>query len=156
RNPRQAMAYHAQAGDNAVARHADHEAIEHFGKALRQLASLPETPERTELDVLLQVKLATSLMSTRGYAAPEVERAFERAYVLSRQTAGGSHLFPLLRGLVSFYQVRAENRRAHDVGEELLALCETTDDQVALVQAHYGHGVTLYDLVELDRARHHL
>ncbi len=156
RDTRQAMSYHTRAGDNAVARHADHEAIEHFTKALRQLATLPETAERNELELALQVKLATPLMSTRGYAAPVVERVFERAHALSRLTTGGPHLFPLLRGLVSFYQVRAEHRRARDVGEELLALCEKTHDLVAQVQAHYGHGVTLYDLVKLERAQVHL
>src|SRR5262249_60629540 len=57
---------------------------------------------------------------------------------------------------VSFYQVRAEQRKARDVGEELIALCEKTDDRVAQVQAHYGHGVTLYDLVKLDGAQKHL
>ncbi len=151
-----AVSYHARAGDNAVARHADHEAIEHFTKALRQLASLPESPERQELDLTLQVRLATPLMSTRGYAAPEVERVFERAHALSRRAASSPNRFPLLRGLVSFYQVSAQNSKARAVGEELLGLCAQTDDVVALVQAHYGHGVTLYDLVELDDAQHHL
>ena len=102
------------------------------------------------------MKLATPLMSTRGYAAPEVERVFERAHALSRQAAGSPARFPLLRGLVSFYQVRAQASRAHIVGEELLALCERTDDRVKLVQAHYGQGVTLYDLVELDASQQHL
>jgi tetratricopeptide (TPR) repeat protein len=156
RDTRQAMSYHARAGDNAVARHADHEAIEHFTKALRQLESLPETTERNELDLALQMKLATPLMSTRGYAAAEVERVFDRAHTLVRCTTGTPHLFPLLRGLVSFYQVRAEQQRARDVGEELISLCEKTDDRVAQVQAHYGHGVTLYDLVKLDAAQKHL
>src|SRR4029077_3497956 len=96
------------------------------------------------------------LMSTRGYAAPEVERVFERAHALSRQVAGGPSRFPLLRGLASFYQVRAQASRAHVVGEELLALCERTDDRVVQVQAHYGQGVTLYDLVELDASQQHL
>ena len=153
---RQAVSYRERAGDNAVARHADHEAIEHFTKALEQLANLPETEERRELELALQVKLATPLMSTRGYAAPEVERVFERAHALSRQTAGGPHRFPLLRGMVSFYQVRAQHLRARAVGEELLALCERSDDRVARVQAHYGHGVTLYDVVELEPAQRHL
>jgi predicted ATPase len=156
RDTRQALSYHSRAGDNAVARHADHEAIEHFTQALRQLSSLPETPERRQLDLALQVKLATPLMSTRGYAAPEVERVFERAHALSRQEAAGPHRFPLLRGLVSFYQVRAQAAQARVVGEELLAACEHTDDRVAQVQAHYGHGVTLYDLVELDDSQRHL
>jgi len=156
RDPHQAVTFHARAGDNAVARHADREAIEHFGKALRRLPSLPETSERRALELELQVKLATPLMSTRGYAATEVEQVFERAYALSRQVAGGKHLCPLLRGLVSFYQVRAENQRARAVGEELLACCEGSDDPVAQVQADYGHGVTLYTLVELEGAQFHL
>jgi len=153
---RQAVSYRARAGDTAVARHADREAIEHFTKALEQLATLPETAERSELELALQVKLATPLMSTRGYAAPEVERVFERAHSLSRQAGDGPHRFPLLRGMVSFYQVRAQQLRARAVGEELLALCERSDDLVARVQAHYGHGVTLYDQVELEEAQRHL
>jgi tetratricopeptide (TPR) repeat protein len=65
-------------------------------------------------------------------------------------------LFPLLRGLVSFYQVRGQHPRARDVGDELLALAERSDDRVAQVQAHYGQGVTLYDLVKLDASQQHL
>jgi tetratricopeptide (TPR) repeat protein len=156
RDTEQAVSYHARAGDNAVARHADHEAIDHYSQALRQLATLPDTAERGRLELALQVNLATPLMSTRGYAAPEVERVFERAHALSRQAAGAPQLFQLLRGLVSFYQVRGQSPRARVVGEELLALCERTTDRVAHVQAHYGHGVTLYDLAELDGAELHL
>jgi tetratricopeptide (TPR) repeat protein len=109
---------------------------------------------RQELGLL--VKLATPLMSTKGYAATEVEQVFERAYVMSRQLPEGDHLFPLLRGLVSFYQVRADHPTACSIGTEMLAHCERRPDPVALVQAHYGHGVTLYDLVELDAAKLHL
>src|SRR5690606_23004666 len=85
-----------------------------------------------------------------------VGEVFERAHALSRQVPPGPHLAPLLRGLVSFYQVRALYDAARDVGEELLALCEGSDDPVARVQAHYGHGVTLYDVVDLVPARTHL
>jgi tetratricopeptide (TPR) repeat protein len=156
RDLRQAVTYQVRAGDTAVSRHAEREAIEHFSRALRQLGSLPDAPPRTQLELELLVKLATPLMSTRGYAASEVERVFERAHVLSRQVTGGPHRFPLLRGLVSFYQVRAQHPRAREVGEELLALCAQSGDRVARTQAHYGHGVTLYDLVELDASQSHL
>src|SRR5262245_59474619 len=153
RDLQQAVSYREHAGDNAVARHADHEAIDHFSKALRQLPSLADAPGRTQLELELLVKVATPLMSTRGYAAPEVEQVFERAHALSRQAAAGPHLFPLLRGLMSFYQVRGQHPTARVVGDELLALCGR--DPLALTQAHYGHGVTLYNLVELDAARAH-
>jgi tetratricopeptide (TPR) repeat protein len=145
-----------RAGDNAVARHADQEAIEHFTKALGQLATLPDKPERTERELELLVKIATPLMSTHGYAAAEVERVFLRAHALLRQVEPGPPLFPLLRGMASFYQVRAQHEAAHSVGEELLILSKGSDDPVALVQAHYGHGVTLYNGGYLQPSRPYL
>ena len=109
---------------------------------------------RRELEVL--VKLAAPLMATAGYAAPEVEAVFERAHALSRAAAPGRYHAPLLRGIVSFQQVRGEHRLARFVGEEMLALCADGADQIASVQAHYGHGVTLYDLLEHEAAARHL
>jgi predicted ATPase len=150
------VAYHALAGDNAIGRHADHEAVEHLRRALQLLDGLPDDAQRREQELALLVKLTTPLMSTKGYASREVEDVFERAHVLSRQVAEGPHLFPLLRGLVSFYQVRGQSPTARIVGEELLTRSERTGDDLARVQAHYGHGVTLYDLVELDAAQSHL
>ncbi len=151
-----AVTFAMRAGENAVARHADHEAIAHFTKALAQLGTLPDGSTRTERELELLVKLATPLMSTHGYAASEVERVFHRAHALLRQVEPGPPLFPLLRGMASFYQVRAQNEAAHSVGEELLILCKGSDDPVALVQAHYGHGVTLYNGGYLEPARPYL
>jgi predicted ATPase len=156
RDPGRAVAYHALAGDNAIQRYADHEAVQHLTRGLQLLAELPEDASRREQELALLVKLSTPLMSTKGYASREVERVFERAHALSRQAAEGPHVFPLLRGLVSFYQVRGQSPTARLVGEELLARCERTGDDLARVQAHYGHGVTLYDLVEMDAAQSHL
>jgi CHAT domain-containing protein/predicted ATPase len=151
-----ALEHRERAGDLAVRRHADHEAIEHFERALHLLPGLPKGSERAQRELDLLVKLATPLMSTAGYAARQVEQVFDRAYALSRQLPPGPHLAPLLRGLVSFHQVRARPTTARVVGEELLKLCESGDDSIARLQAHYGHGVTLYDLAELADAERHL
>jgi predicted ATPase len=151
-----AVDYRARAGDVAVRRHADREAIEHFERALHLLPGLPKGADRTRLELDLLVRLASPLMSTEGYAARQVEQVFDRAYALSRQLPPGPHLAPLLRGLVSFHQVRARNETACIVGEELLRLCEGGDDPYARVQAHYGHGVTLYDLAEFAESERHL
>lgn len=156
RDVRRAVDFRTRAGEVAVRRRADREAIEHFRRALALLPQLGDVPERSSLELGILVKLATPLMSTAGYAARDVGAVFERAHALSRQVAPGPHSAPLLRGLVSFYQVRARYTAAREVGEELLALCETVDDPAALVQAHYGHGVTLYDVVDLAPARAHL
>lgn len=154
REPRRALTHHLLAGDAAVRRHANREAIAHYSRAQALLPSCTADELGTvELDVLL--RLAGPLMASHGYAAREVERVFERAHALSRQVPAGPALRPLLRGLVSFYQVRGEPQRAYDVGQELLSTCDDADP-VARVQAHYGHGVTLYDLCDLAGAQAHL
>ena len=151
--PRQALVQRVGAGDLAVRRHAEREAVEHYRRALALQADLPGTHDPSgELAIL--VKLATRLMSTAGYAAPELESLFDRAYALSRQIASSRDLAPLLRTLVSFHHVRARLATGRAVGEELLALCARRgDDAIARVQALYGQGVLLYDLGEFDEGQ---
>ncbi len=156
RDPGRALEYHELAGGAALDRQAAHEAASHFTAALDALAHEPEGRERAARELGLQLALGNALIMARGYGAPEVERAFERAHALSRQASPGPHLVPLLRGLVSFHQVRGQGPKAREVGEELLALCAQSDDQVARTQAHYAHGVTLYNLAALDAAQPHL
>jgi tetratricopeptide (TPR) repeat protein len=139
-----------------VRRHADREAAAHFRRAEALLGNTRESGERDQRELEILVKLAAPLMSTAGYAAPEVKVVFDRAYALSRTAPASPYHAPLLRGLVSFLQVRGRHLVAKAVGEELLASCAQRDDPVALVQAHYGQGVTLFDLCELDNAVDHL
>jgi len=154
-DPRRALEHRIRAGDVAVRRHAEREAVEHYRQALRLIARVDDHAERgRELEVL--VKLATRLMSTAGYAAPELESIFDRAYALSRQLPPGEYFAPLLRGLVSFHHVRARLETGRAVGEELLEWCSRSDDTVALVQALYGHGVMLYDYGDLVAGQRHI
>jgi adenylate cyclase len=150
-----ALQHRVRAGDLAVRRHAEREAVEHYRRALALRGRL-ESRGDASCELAILVKLATRLMSTAGYGAPELESLFDRAYALSRQVVSSPDLAPLLRTLVSFHQVRARLEAGRAVGEEMLALCARNDDVVALVQALYGHGVTLYDLGELEAAQHHL
>jgi tetratricopeptide (TPR) repeat protein len=144
-----AIRHRREAAAVAIGRHADREAIGHLERALQLVPALTDADERIRVELELLVALATPLMSVEGYAAREVERLFDRAHALSRQIDDGPHLYPLLRGLISFFQVRGDSRQALPVGERLLALVERGDDRVALVQACYGHGVTLYNLGEV-------
>jgi predicted ATPase len=104
----QALSYWQQAGQNAIQRSANKEAISHLTKALNLLKTLPETIERTALELSLQLTLRVPLMATRGYAASEVEQAYARARELSRRLGETPQLFPALGGLFSFYLVRGE------------------------------------------------
>ena len=69
-----AVQYLQQAGENAVRRSAHQEAISHLTKGLELLKTLPDTPERTQQELTLQLALGLPLIATKGYAAPEVEK----------------------------------------------------------------------------------
>src|SRR5262249_4932284 len=103
-----AVQYLQQAGKNAVRRSAHQEAITHFTRGLDILATFPDTPERRQHELALQVALGVPLLRTKGYAAPEIAHAYGRARELCQQIGEQPELFTALAGLCGFYLVRAE------------------------------------------------
>jgi tetratricopeptide (TPR) repeat protein len=102
------------------------------------------------------VATATLLMAIKGYAAPETERAFARARSLCDASRPSRALYRVLRGLVSYHHVRAELRDAFQLGDELLRhAASRPDDRALRIQAHYGHGATLFHMGALEGAREH-
>ena len=118
--PQKAVEYLHLAGQQAVQRSANAEAISHLTTALELLKTLPDTPERAQQELTLQIALGPALMATKGYAAPEVEKAYTRARELCQQVGETPQLFPVLWGLWAFYLVRAELQTARELGEQLL------------------------------------
>ena len=122
----QAIPYWQQAGQRAAQRSANVEAVAHLTKGLELLKALPDTPERIQQELTLQLTMGMPLQLTRGYAAPEVEQAYARARALSKQMGETPQLFSVLYGLWAFYQVRGEFPVARDLGEELLTLAQSS------------------------------
>jgi DNA-binding winged helix-turn-helix (wHTH) protein/tetratricopeptide (TPR) repeat protein len=156
RDPVRAVKYHQLAGAAALERHAPHEALAHFDAALGALAHLPAGAGRHEHELGLVLAGATLRMATKGYAAAETEHAFARARALCDVSPASASLPCVLRGLVSYHHVRAELADAHQLGVELLRhAAARPDDRALRIQAHYGHGATLFHMGALDAARDH-
>jgi class 3 adenylate cyclase len=68
----QAIPYWQKAGQRAIQRSANVEAISHLTKGLELLKTLPDTPERVQQELTLQLALLTPLGFTKGLAAPEM------------------------------------------------------------------------------------
>jgi predicted ATPase len=151
-----ALTYSQQAGERAAARSAHVEAVGHFTTALALLRRLPDAPERVAQELNLQTALGSALMATKGYAAPEVERAYARARELCRHVEETPALFRVLMGLHMFYRQRAELATSSELAEQLLALAGTVQDHALLVAAHQALGTTLYFMGEFGQARSHL
>jgi tetratricopeptide (TPR) repeat protein len=152
----QAIPYWQRAGQRATQRSANVEAIAHLSKGLELLKILPDTPERAQQELALQITLGTPLVMIRGFAAPEVKNAYARARELCPLTGETSQLFPILRGLWEFYELRAEYQTAQELGEQILALAQRQPDRSLLLVAHNVLGDTLFWLGEFTVAREHL
>ena len=97
-SPQTAVEYWLKAGQQAVHRFADREAVGHLEKGLGVLLTLPDTPERARLELNLQTSLGPALMATKGYAAPAVGKAYRRARV-SAKNSRTSHSFSRSSGV---------------------------------------------------------
>ena len=62
----QAIVYWEKAGERAIQRSANAEAIERLSKALELLATVPETPERIRRELALQTRLGPAVHSRQG------------------------------------------------------------------------------------------
>jgi predicted ATPase len=142
----QAVRYWQRAGENAIQRSAHVEAITHLQQGLELLKTLPETSERTQHELDMHITLGASLIATKGYAAPEVGKTYTQARQLCEHLEDPSHLFPVLRALHSYHNVRGELQTAHALGEQLLSLAQRAQDAAMLVGAHDALGNTLFFL----------
>ena len=152
-NTQKAIEYLGLAGQQAMQRSANAEAITHLTTALELLKTLPDTPERIQQELTLQVALGAPLRITKGYGAPEVEQTFTRARELCQQLGDTPQLFPVLWGLWYMYYIRAEYQTARELGTQCLALAQSAQDPGLLVEAHFVLGANLFILGEFAPAR---
>src|SRR5581483_1766868 len=149
---RKAVRYRHYAGENALRHYGYREAIDHLQRGLELLLTLPDTPERAQQELALQLTLGGPLTATRGYAAPEVAHVYSRARELCQRLGEAPQLFPVLCGLCRFYIVRADLRTAWDISGQLVSLAQATSDPGFRLAAHNLAGVTLFYRGELPRA----
>jgi predicted ATPase len=139
----QAIPYWQQAGQRAVERSANQEAIVHLTKGLEVLKTLPDTAERAQQKLTILLTLGGPLIATKSYASPAVAETFTRAWVLCQPVGDSAQRFLVLRGLWHWYVQKAELQTASARGEELLALAQHHQDAALLVEAHRAMGSTL-------------
>jgi predicted ATPase/class 3 adenylate cyclase len=151
----QAIPYWQRAGQQALQRSANLEAVQHLTTALELLATLPETPARAQQELELQIAQGPALMATRGFAAPEVEQTYARARALCQQVGETPQLFPTLWGLCRFYRSRGALPTARELGEQLVGLAERMADPTHRLEAHDVLGQTLFNLGDYAAARTH-
>jgi predicted ATPase len=154
-NVEKAVVYLHLAGQQAVQRSANTEAITHLTAALELLKTLPDTSERNQRELTLQLTLGVPLQATKGFASPDVERVYGRARELCQQLGEIPQLFTVLRGQWVSYNVQAQYQTAAAIGEQLLQLAQQANEPALLIQAHEACAGTAQFLGDVVRARAH-
>jgi class 3 adenylate cyclase len=154
-NAAKAIEYLERSGRQAIQRSAHNEAINDLTAALELLEKLPPGPERILRELSLRLILGPALIAVKGWAAPEVERAYSRSLEICRQVGETPQLFPTLFGLQAFYAHRAKLFTARELAERGLELARIVQDPALLLEANHMLGYNLLYLGELMLARQH-
>jgi len=133
-----AVLYHQAAGDSASARSAAPEAIEHYRRALQLLTRLPDSRERTEREITLNIALGPHLLASEGFGTPAAEQVYRRAQDLCDRIGATRELFTALWGLWLYTWGTGHLDDAKQIGNQLMDIAARLDDRSLLLQAHHA------------------
>lgn len=145
-----------RAGEQALRASAFREAQDHLERALAALRRVPESPERDELELAVQIAYGTAAAALQSYAMPEVKQAFARAWVLCRRNAQTPRVFSVLRGLFLHSLIGGDMGTARETTLRFLASARHAGDPALLVAGYQATGFVRLLRGNLIAAREHL
>ena len=148
-----AVGYWRRAADRALQKSASLEAVRHYKKALNQLASCPNSPQRTKDELDLQLGLGVASILPKSHGSEEVRIAFARAEELCRETSDTTRHFRALRGLWHWHSVSAYFQEAALLAEQLSTLASRSGGPAHRLMAHRIMGYTKLTLGEYESGK---
>ncbi|MBI3756914.1 MAG: hypothetical protein HY267_02955 [Deltaproteobacteria bacterium] len=154
-NTPKAVEYLQLAGQQALQRSATVEAVTQLTAALTLLRTLPDTPERSRHELMLQLALGPALQAVKGWVAPEVEQLYTRSRDLCWQLGESAQSAWVLLGLWILYQERAKYQKAREISKEILLLTQDVQDPAVQMVAHYAQVWDCFVAGEIVAVREH-
>ncbi|MCA1444788.1 AAA family ATPase, partial [Ensifer sp. IC4062] len=151
----QAGDYWLKAGQLALKRSANVEAVAHLGKGLQVIASLPSNEVRLRREIQLQNAMGVAAMAVKGWGAPEVLRAFSAARRLCEKLGDSHELFVAVRGEASYQLISGHLREADDLGRQCLQIAQSANDLDLLLEAHHQLWASKFFLGDYQAAEKH-
>ncbi len=146
-----------KAGQQAIERSANLEAIAHLTRGRALLTEQPESAERDAQELDYCLALGPALMSTKGLAAPEAEEVYVHARQLCQSVDQTALSFQAAWGLWLVYQQRGQIDLAQSATDEVLSLVERQRENVDhLLQAHHAAWTTQLFVGNISASRAHI
>jgi class 3 adenylate cyclase/tetratricopeptide (TPR) repeat protein len=144
-----------RAGQQAVARSANIEAIAHLTRGLDAVRSLPTSEQIRSIELDMQISLGSAQIAARGYSAAETERAYARARELLPETVDDARTFAVLHGLAMVYWNKAQLRAMRNVADDMLTRAQRQGERVPTLVAHRVMTVVLNTTGRFEEASQH-
>ena len=151
-----AIEYLQIAGERAIQRSANVEAIGHLKRALELFQSLPDRQGRTGKALELVVLLGQAMIAGRGYAAAETKEVLLQAKALIDESTDPAQKFSILYGIWACHYVGGEVVLQRDAALDFVREAERHDDTAALCLSHRTLGTTYVTMGEFVAGRQHL
>jgi predicted ATPase len=138
------------------------EAVEQLARALNLIAALPSTPALRREQIRLQVALITPLVHVKGYSAPDVKAAAERARLLIEHAEALGEppddpllLFSVLYGFWTVSCLAFDGDILLQLAAQFLALAQKQGTNVPLMIGHRLMATSLAYTGDPAKARAH-
>ena len=148
-----AVEYYRQAGRIAAAAAAVREAEKAFRNALALLSQWPDGPEKTGVQIELQLGLGAMLMATNGWADSTVGEVFASARALCLASRRADLLFRTVRGQWQVAVGEAEYERARHLATDMVDIATRADDVSLKSEALRALGTTNFWSARFGTAR---
>jgi class 3 adenylate cyclase/tetratricopeptide (TPR) repeat protein len=147
-----AMTLYLQAGQHALERFANKEALQNLKNAFRLLETLPHSPDRDRQELAIRLKLGLPLIATSGYASEEVETHYRSTVRLSQRLSDSDAEFTSTRSLWNCAYDRANLQWSFDLSNRLVQLADASANDEKRALAFRALGSTLMNRAEFAKA----
>jgi class 3 adenylate cyclase/predicted ATPase len=148
--------YWLKAGNLALSRSANAEAVKHLRTGIELTLAQAPSPERVRKELDFYLALGPATTATEGDAAPETLRVFSHARELLGDGGSLKEQMTVLWGTYLAHNIRAEHVAAGEIARQCLALATRHDHPGALALGNRFMGQTLSFMGAFVDARRHL
>lgn len=131
-------------------------AVRYLQNALESLQRLPQTQDRTSQELELTLGLSSVLITSKGFAAAELDNIFARMLKLCDRIEDPTLTFPVQLHIWASVTVRGNCLRAREMSERLLPYAEHTAVPFLAMTANVACGVTYVSMGLYLPGRSHL
>jgi tetratricopeptide (TPR) repeat protein len=154
--PEKAFEYLVKAGTRAIHLSAYEETIVLFEKALDILKTFPESAERDQQELNLQMATASASQSLKGFGTPEIVTYCSRIEELCKKIGDAPQIFYAHYFLAHFHWLRADLEISYYFTEQMMRDAQKVKDEEKIALSYYMQGMIYFYLGNMAPALENL